>query len=113
MAYTFNSFRMAKINREFDPKSAMGVMDAVLDDMLTDEEKIKASDDVTNLVEAHAEQFASAMADGSIKTEELAERMATTIEYNSKNIQSVLNSAMKIEKTAENGRHGHLGNTGP
>jgi len=108
MAYTFNSFRMAKINREFDPKSAMDVMDAVLDDTLTDEEKIKASDDVTNLVEAHAEQFASAMTDGSIKTEELAERMATTIEYNSKNIQSVLNSAMKIEKTAENWNTGLL-----
>ncbi len=86
MAYTYNSFRMAKINREFNPKTALSVMGAVLDDALTDEEKIQASDDVINLVAEHAEKFVSAMADGSIKNEELAEKMMTAIEHNPKNI---------------------------
>lgn len=108
MAYTYNSFRMAKINREFNPKTALSVMGAVLDDALTDEEKIQASDDVINLVAEHAEKFVSAMADGSIKNEELAEKMMTAIEHNPKNIQSVLNSAMKVEKAAANGNTGLL-----
>ncbi len=108
MAYTFNSFRMAKVNKEFNPKTALSVMGAVLDDALTDEEKIQASDDVTNLVAERAEKFVSAMADGSIKNEELAEKLATAIEHNPKNIQAVLNSAMKVEKAAANGDTGLL-----
>ncbi len=103
MAYTFNSFRMSKLNKEFTSKEAIGVMDAVLDDALTDKEKILASNDVANLISGHSEQFAAALADGSIKNEELTGKMLSAIEFNPQNIQLILNSALKIERTSKSG----------
>ncbi len=108
MAYTFNSFRIAKIHKEFNPKTATNIIDAVLSDAQTDEEKVQASNDVANLLAERAEEFAAALTNGSMKNNELAKNMQAAIELNPKNIQSVLNSAMKIEKAAGKGDIGLL-----
>jgi tetratricopeptide (TPR) repeat protein len=114
MAYNFNNSKIEQVyedfaNRSKDFESYMDLafedIGAAFDEAKDKNEKAKISDDVTYLMSACNDKFANALLYGGEYQEAWAKKFAATLEKaadaNPNNIPSILDSAYKLEQTAE------------